>query len=818
MDNVDEPSAAEPVANVKPVVRIFGIRHHGPGSARSLARELEKLLPDCVLVEGPPEAEPCLPLALEPDMRPPVALLSFVPDKPRHAVYYPFAEFSPEWQAIRFALARQLPFRFIDLPLVHEFGLAVAAEEELRQKAEAETAAAEASESTTQDNDEAEADNAAGAPPPVPGVAAVPAVEPALPEAEPSPYRDPLGWLAEAAGFSDGERWWEHMVEQRGDGEGIFEGILEAMTALRAELPPIADPEERLHEERREAFMRSAIREAVKEGFVRIAVVCGAWHAPVLVPERMPKIKDDNALTKGLPKAKVQTTWIPWTNTRLSEASGYRAGIASPGWYEHLWRHRHSIAEHWLTRVARLLRQEGLDASSAQVIDAVRTAETLAALRGRPLPGLPELEDACQTLFCFGDSAPLALVRRQLMVGDVLGQVPAKTPLAPLMADLEREQRRLRFPPKASSETVVFDLRKDNDLARSRLLHRLNLLGIPWGIPGIASGKGTFKESWQVEWKPEFAIRLIEQGAWGNVIGEAAEAYARHLAVTIPDLEGLTTLIGNIFLAELPAAAACAVKRLQDEAAVAADIVHLMQALPPLARIMRYGNVRQTDAELVHQVVEGMATRICVGLPVAAGGLNDDAAEAMVQQLNAVDEALRLLQEAPLLELWQEALLRTSNLPRLNGLLGGRTVRLLLDGGALDAGAAARKFSLGLSDPDPAVAANWLHGFLAQSGIVLIHDDRLWELVYDWIAQLPVATFEIVLPLVRRSFGEFPSGERRQLGERAKASAAGGAASRPQAAATGSTLHDDRAAAVLPVLAQILGLAPATPASNGGPA
>lgn len=781
-DRSDIPAAAVPPPP-RPEVRIFGIRHHGPGSARSLVRELERFRPDCLLVEGPPEAGDCLPLAQDPDMQPPVALLSFVPDQPRHAVYHPFAAFSPEWQAVRFAMNNHIQLRFMDMPLVHQFAIDLEREESLRQQAAAPGDGATADEPAPPD-----ADGPAGD------------AMPASPE-PPPPHRDPLRWLAEAAGFNDGERWWEHLVEQRGDGDGLFEGILEAMTALRAEMPPVPDPEERLREDRREAFMRTALREAMKGDFPKIAVVCGAWHAPALVPDRMPKIKDDHALTRGLPKTKVQTTWIPWTHARLSRADGYGAGIHSPGWYEHLWDHRSAIAEHWLTRVARLLRAEGLDASAAQVIDAVRTAETLAALRHRPLPGLPELDDACRALFCSGSEAPLQLIRRKLMIGETLGRVPEKTPRTPLMADLEREQRRLRLAPKASSETLTLDLRKENDLARSRLLHRLNILGVAWGVSGAATGKGTFKEIWQTEWKPEFSLRLIEQGAWGNSVAAAAGAYARHCATESRDLAGLTELIGAIFLAELPDAAVHAVQRLQDEAAVAADITRLMQALPPLAKIMRYGNVRRTDAELVRGVVEGMAARICVGLPVACGSLNDEAAAAMLGMLSLVDEALRLLQDEPLLTLWRDALLRTASLPHLNGLVGGRAIRLLLDGGALAAGDASRAFSLGLSDPDPAAAANWVQGFLAQSGLILIHDDRLWNLVHAWVAQLSPAAFEAVLPLIRRTFGEFPTGERRQLGERVKA---GGGGAAPVRAGDDGGLHGERAAAVLQTVMRLL--------------
>ncbi|MEL7523444.1 MAG: DUF5682 family protein, partial [Cyanobacteria bacterium J06553_1] len=54
-----------------PTLKIFGIRHHGPGSARSLVRSLQTLAPDIILVEGPPEATETLPLLANPDMQPP---------------------------------------------------------------------------------------------------------------------------------------------------------------------------------------------------------------------------------------------------------------------------------------------------------------------------------------------------------------------------------------------------------------------------------------------------------------------------------------------------------------------------------------------------------------------------------------------------------------------------------------------------------------------------------------------------------------------------------------------------------------------------
>lgn len=113
-------------------VRLFGIRHHGPGAPRSLLRALEKMQPDCLLIEGPPDGESVLPFVLESGMCPPVALLVYAPDDSRRAVFYPFAEFSPEWQALRYGLGQSLPVRFMDLPIAHQFGLDKAFEDECR--------------------------------------------------------------------------------------------------------------------------------------------------------------------------------------------------------------------------------------------------------------------------------------------------------------------------------------------------------------------------------------------------------------------------------------------------------------------------------------------------------------------------------------------------------------------------------------------------------------------------------------------------------------------------------------------------------------
>src|SRR4051812_15265746 len=189
-----------------PQVHIFGIRHHGPGSARSLHGALEGLQPDCLLVEGPPDAESVLPLLAHPDMRPPVALLIYRPDEPSRAAYYPFAVFSPEWQAIGYGLAHAIPVRFMDLPQAHHLAGPLPGGTVQAPEPGVEPSATSQQEVQPGGIEEGEKED----------------------EALPAPREDPMRWLAEAAGYSDGERWWEHMVEQRHSSADLFAAILEA--------------------------------------------------------------------------------------------------------------------------------------------------------------------------------------------------------------------------------------------------------------------------------------------------------------------------------------------------------------------------------------------------------------------------------------------------------------------------------------------------------------------------------------------------------------------------------------------------------------
>ncbi|MFJ3303429.1 DUF5682 family protein [Streptomyces sp. NPDC086549] len=769
---------------------LLGVRHHGPGSARAVRAALDAARPSAVLIEGPPEADALIPLAADEDMRPPVALLAHAVDEPGRSAFWPLAAFSPEWVAIRWALEHGVPARFIDLPATHTLARGKEEEEEKEKDEEKE------GEKTP------------------PGAEGAEGTEESV--QEPDVRVDPIAVLAEAGGYDDPERWWEDVVEHRGtrerDAFAPFAALEEAMGALRETYGVGGHTRDLV----REAHMRLQLRAAQREFGDAVAVVCGAWHVPAL--RQKAAVATDRALLKGLPKAKVDMTWVPWTYRRLSRFSGYGAGIDSPGWYGHLFGAPDRPVERWLTKVAGLLREEDRIVSSAHVIEAVRLAETLAAMRGRPLAGLSETTEAVRAVMCDGSDVPLALVHDRLVVGDVLGEVPETAPAVPLQRDLARLQRTLRLKPEALERQLELDLRKETDAGRSRLLHRLRLLGIEWGAQSESRGStGTFRETWRLRWEPELSVRVAEAGVWGTTVLGAATARAEADAVAAQSLAEVTELAEHCLLAELPDALPVVMRVLADRAALDADVGHLAKALPALVRSLRYGDVRGTDTRALAEVAAGLAERIFVGLPPACAALDPDAAEEMRRHVDEVHGAVGLLGEASavghghLRTRWRSVLGVLSGRDTVPGVIRGRAVRLLLDEGELGPDEAARLMGLVLSPGTPPPdAAAWIEGFVGGGGgMLLVHDERLLGLVDAWLTGVPAEAFTDVLPLLRRTFSAYEPGVRRTLGELVRrgpgerGSTLGRAGGPPGFDAELDTVRAD---AVLPLVRLLLGL------------
>lgn len=742
-------------------IHILGIRHHGVGSAKNVKEQLAKIKPDLVLVEGPPEITNVLSAVGNEGLTPPVAIMVYNSDEPKQSTFYPFAEYSPEWVAIAYANKNKIPVRAMDLPSAISF-----VKRKERKEAPVDEDVARAEDSTE------------------------------------IVYQEPLSYLAAIDGFRNGEEWWDHHFEQEKNVDvQHFEAVMHAMEALRAEGMQSSLDQENID---REAYMRTIIRQVQNEMYERIAVVCGAWHAPALL-NLDETAKGDAKILKDLPKSKLKiaATWIPWTNARLSMFSGYGAGIYSPGWYEHQWKTPGDVEIEWLTKVAETFRKKDIDVSTAHVIEAFNLSRSLSSLRKKPFVSLDELNEATLAVMCMGDSIVLQLVKDMLIVGNKLGKVPSDIPKVPLQEDFEQIIKSLRLKLSAAPKQYDLDLRTDNDLARSIFFHRLTILEIPWVTRTGSKTKGTFKESWVAEWNPEMMIALIDKAFLGNTIESAAQAVViKQCAET-----NKVALVAELIQVSIPAALYESLHELLDKinelSSISADITDLMNAIPRLVDVSRYGDVRKTDLTVLNTIVQQLLIKIFIGLPNASYGLDEDNSNMMFTLIAQVNNAVRLYEDETIQQQWYDTLHTLIDKDGVHPIILGCVCRLLLDARQLTDEEADRRISYALSSSnDPHQVAAWLEGFLRGNGMILIYDNRLWNLLYSWVSSLADDVFIELLALLRRAFSKFEFGERRQIGEKSKK---GLIDDEQMVANVDDNFNSERARSILPTIKELLG-------------
>lgn len=693
------------------------------------------------------------------DLRPPIALVLYDAKDIERASFYPFASFSPEYQAIEWAVEHNVNVTSIDLPAKHFLAARSAAVPPTLFQTEA--------------------------PPP--------AAESILPgktqqQLNKQLRRDPLSLMAELAGYKDSESWWDATLERGTDNpEATFSALLEMVGELRTTFPRASDEEN----ERREAFMRTEIRKAMKSGAERIAIIVGAFHGPALQDVGRFKVSTDKARLKGLPRVKVATAWVPWSYPRLSRSVGYGAGVLSPSWYQLLYNFPKNATARWMATAGKLLREEGYDASPAMATEAVSLASALAHLRDHEKPGIEELEQALLGTLAAGRKDRLAIIHEKLTIGTTVGFVPPGVTSVPLVENLNRELKSTRMAKLWETAGELYlkatktnprggiDLRAANDLRKSHLLHRLNILGINWGRmqPLGPDTLSSFKEIWLLEWQPEFSLHLIERASYGNTVAIAAGRYAKEQAADLKTVRPLAQLTLDCLRAGLPTVVPDLMDLLRARAAETTDVSALLAALPTLVETSRYGDSRKTDTTALLQVIDELLPRLVAGLPAAATNIDDEQAGELVQHIAASNYAIAQLDIQEYLEIWTSGLRRAVAAGGIHPLIEGHLVRLLYDHKLLDGEATAVRFSRALSvgNSSPYIA-QWLSGFLHGSGQLLFHYPPLWTLVDDWVASLGWSDFEQILPLLRRTFADFSIYDRKRLLRLAKSDHQGAAA------------------------------------------
>lgn len=712
---------------------IFGIRHLSPAGAWHLKQFLSEKNPRLVLVEGPCDFDDTLQWFSDPAVMPPIAVLAYTKEAPVRTILYPFAEYSPEYQAILWAHEHGRECRFMDLP--SEVFLA------LPEHAPGGKAA---------DDGEEERMNV-------------------------------YALLDRQAGEDGHETFWERTMEHTDETQAYHKGAQIFGSELRA-------LEEDGGEDRpeilvREAFMRRKIQEAVEEGFApeEIVVVTGSYHVAGLLDGQAGPMTDEEL--PSLPRLASSHTLMPYSYYRLSTRAGYGAGNKAPAYYALLWEgigqdDLSYTARSYLSRIAGFQREHGNPVSSAQVIEAVQLAAALAKLRGGSgIPALRDLRDAAVTCLGGGSFSEITLAMADTEIGTAIGSLPDGVSRTSIQEDFYRKLKELKLEKyrDITQQELALDLRENRnvstkaaaflDLHRSFFLHRLRVLGVSFAKQAtVRQDNATWAERWSLRWTPEAEIELVEAALRGDTIAQAASFSMKERVEQAPNMSQAAQVIEDAFSCGMAQAAAYATAALQAMAVDAASVVELAAVTQSLSVILQYGDIRQLDSEPLKPILQQVFFRACLILPGECV-CDDEAAKAIaeaIEQLNSAALAHDFLDAAA----WNGALREVAERDDLNTKLSGFCMAIRLERGLADGEALRLEVQRRLSRGVPAqLGAGWFEGLAMKNRYALIARLSLWESLDEYLNGLDEEEFKRALIFLRRAFADFTSMEKDAIAE-----------------------------------------------------
>lgn len=737
MENVLSSGAAGEGRMSLAGVHLFPVRHHSPRSASCLRAWLEAVRPEVILVEGPSDAEPLIPVITDPESQPPIAILAYSTDGKPQSCMWPFVRYSPEYEALRWAREHRVKARFIDWPS----GAALGA--------------------TRQENDRQAAKEAE-----------VPEPSPELEPEQSNRQQE----LADRFGLRHFNEFWDAFYETPAYEPARFR---EVMTAFAEYIAPAADrnPESAL----RDRVMAEAIEAAIQAGTApdKIVAVLGAAHVAAI-------LRGDPRVEAPLPEAvPAALAIVPYSYPRLSESSGYGAGNRAPWYYERVYENALDFNQASLVvliEFAASMRLRGFAVSLADVIEAYRLGVTLAGIRGKAAPGADELAEAACAAITRGEQAPIREFLAPLMIGRRVGRLGSAAGRNSLQREFAEGLRNFGFPRQDEMETVTLRLADATQAAASLFLHRLRVADVPYaGYAGSqsvvskakqaedeAGGYGALtrvREHWQVQWTPATEVALAERVIYGESFAEVCE---RRLNETIQEAKhaaDATRLLVDAVLTEALKATARSLDAAERLSSTDEDVDSLGQAARTLAGLKSFGSSRPQLTQLagtVERLLVGTFTRATLRLPLSLVG--DAEATASSRQ------AMMVLQE---LALTQPGLDRAAWFAGLHAISCDETLEPTATGTAAALLYLARECSeeqlralLGRRLADtitPARSADFLAGFFSVNALVLLKNREIVAALSAFLTGLGGQAFRDALPALRRAFAVLGASERRFL-------------------------------------------------------
>lgn len=730
-------------------VHIFGVRHLSPGGAQHLLSYLHEIEPTAVLIEGPSDATAEIRHIMNRTTKPPIAILAFTEEIPVRTALWPLAVYSPEYQAMCWAEKQGAYTAFIDIP-----SSVIVALQDIRTQSRV----------AAKHNEIYEESYA----------------KEQVPD-EASFYER----VAELAGETDYEMYWERSFEHNMN-RGAYQKAILSFSAQMRQISEEQESEynitEYAHNTIREAYMRRQIQDTIAAGHQpeKIVVVCGAYHADALA-DLAAGITDEEL--GALPSLKTKLTLMPYTYFKLSSLSGYGAGNLAPYYYQMMWERMEEgsledLPHHYLSTVARYLRTSGTHRSTAEIIEAVRLAEALAALHGGSAPTLRDLRDAALTLLGRGELGVIAEALARTDIGTAIGELAEGISQTPIQDDLNRQLKRLKLEKYKTpvANVLELDLRENRrvsseeaaflDLNRSFLFHRLRMLGIDL-VSLRASGqtRATWAEHWVVKWSPEVEIQVVESTLLGETI-EIASAYVLQQKLssssTIAEASGLIRTAYECGMLHQMEEGRQTLQRLSIDTQ---DVVQIADSIHELSLLIQYGDVRRIDTKPLIPLLEQLFRRACLFL-VDASHCNDEASGEMLKAMNILNQAATSHSEVIDERLWIQELQHLSERDDCNPRLSGVACSILLERNAMTVQQCAEEVSRRLSPGIPAeLGAGWFEGMSMRNRYVLLSRLSLWEQLNEYILSLDDEEFVRALVFLRRAFSTFAPREKTMIAE-----------------------------------------------------
>lgn len=731
-------------------IGVFGVRHLSPMGAWHLRQFLDQTKPELVLIEGLDDATELLEDVTRRETKPPIAILAYTSDLPVRTLVYPFATYSPEYQAIRWASEHRIRAEFFDLPSSCFLGLRDVEIELLKKAREAEPeSATETSKSVPEAPDD---------------------------EDVVSLYQR----IAEAAGERDYDTYWERHFEHNA-ATGCYQKAAFELGETIRELEP-EQPRWRAENLVREAYMRRRIEQAIADGYrpEKIVAVVGAFHAPVLNGDHAAMTDDELA---RLPRRSSKLTLMPYSYFKLSSQSGYGAGNLAPAYFERLWEALNAegitdLSRRYLSAVARNLREAGTHRSTAEVIEAVRLAETLSALKDGVAPTHRDLRDAAVTLLGHGELTVVAESLAKADVGTEIGSLPRGVSQTSIQEDFDRQLRELKLEKYRTSiaTELDLDLRENRrvkseeaaflDLRRSSFFHRLRVLGIPFVQYGyVRQDSANWAERWTLQWSPESEIALVEAVLLGETV-ELATAFKFMQALRdCHSIADAGALVQDACQCAMIEAMEQARVRLQALAVHSHDFCGLAAATGKLAMVVRYGDVRRIDVEPLVPLVQELFVQGTLSL-FASANCDDKAAADMLAGMDQMNKVSLEMHDRVEEGMWLEQLQLLADADDRNPVVSGYACALLLERGLIENSDLAKEVSRRLSPGVPAdLGAGWFEGLAKRNRYSLLARQTLWEQLADYVKELDEEQFRRALVFLRRAFGSFSAREKRSITE-----------------------------------------------------